>query len=407
MKKSKLILLPALAVSLLTGCGTGGGSSDEITIKIWEDRSNKEMVEYLAKDFAAAYRRTYPDAPKISFEFTEQTEKSAIEKMASGIAESGEGPDIAAVTHDTIASGVGNKLIAPASYSDAVKARMTDDAVNAVTVDDVVYGYPITAESMTVMYDKSKVTEAELASFDAIKASGKKLVLQMTGDDGGYYTYGLYTDSILFGEDGKDAKSVDIGTSKSVANVTKFYKEYSSCFEDASPETGANYVKNGTNGIVGLISSPFILDTMKNQLGDNLGIAKLPTINGEQQRPFSGYKAYVVSKYSKHGALAQEICNYITSYDAMAYRLNEKGYLPACDLDADEQIAETIEEDAFASIFAASLADSVVMPNIPEMNNFWRPMNNASTGFHKDAASLTEAAVKTKLDEVTSTLLGK
>ena len=402
MKQSKLFLLPILLVAALTGCKKESGSGVKITI--WEDDSNISMVKELCDEFIADYRRTYPDSPKITVEILEHQEKSAISDLASGIAESGEGPDIAAVTHDTIASGVGNQIVAPAMFADSVKARMTAQAVNAVTYEDVVYGYPITAESMTVMYDKRQISAAQLESLATLLASGKKLGFQLRGDNAGYYQYGLYTDSVLFGADGKDPHSVEIATTQTVENVTNFYNTYKGCFEDALPEVAYNYISSGR--VAGIITTPFMLESMKNLLGDNLGVAKLPRIaEGVEMRPFSGYKAYVVSKYSKNAAIAHALCNYITDYDAQAYRLFKKGYLPACPLDATEEIAELVAASETATVYAASLANSIVMPNIPEMSNFWIPMNNASTYFY-EASSLSAATVTSKLNEVKQSLLG-
>lgn len=405
MKKSKLLMLPLVALPLLAGCGGGGSASTGITLKIWEDESNIEMVKELANDFVALYKRTYHDAPEITLEFAAQAEKSAIEKMAT-VSESGEGPDIAAVTHDTIASGVDLNLVAPAAYKANLALSMTYEAMSAVTYEDEVYGYPITAESMTIMYDKTLVSAEELSSFENLKASGKRLGLQLTGDNGGYYTFGLYTDSVLFGSSGKEKTNVNIGTEKAVTNVTNFYTNYLECFEDATPEAALNYV--GRNNIVGIISSPFMLNDAREKIGkDNFAIAKLPTLDNEELRPFSGYKAYVVSRYSKNGALAQALCEYLVNQDSQCVRLIDKGYLPACELDGSSDIVEAIEASEEAKTFVASLNLSTVMPNIPEMSRFWAPMNTASTKFIREKDSLTEASVKTTLDEVTRTILNK
>ena len=402
MKKNLFTLSVVPLILTLAGCGSS--SSSEITITIWEDESNIEMVKTLTDEYLTKYKSNYPDSPTINIVFEEQTEKSAVEKMAT-VSASGEGPDIAAITHDTIAAGVADKLLAPVSYDQALTYRMSKEAMNAVTYNGTVYGYPITAESMTIMYDKTKITAEELSNLDNLKKSGKKIAWQMTGDDGGYYTSGLYTDSLIFGEDGKDASKVNLATTKAINNVYSFFHDYGSCFVDASPEAAVSYVSNGTNNTVGLMSSPFILSSMKNALGSNLGIAKLPTINAESQRPFSGYKAYAVSRYSKNGVIAQDICNFLTSYDAMNWRLVTAGYLPACPLDATDDIKESIEESSEAQIFAASLADSFTMPNIPKMQDYWRPMNNATTKFWNQKDSLTKDDVKTSLEEATRTIL--
>ena len=397
--KKLLFVIPLLATSL-AGCSSG---SNEITLKIWEDESNVEMVQTLADEFLENYRKNYPNSPKITIEFTKQAEKSAIEEMTRGISESGNGPDIAAVTHDTIVSGVYNKVLAPVSFDQSLQYRMTSDAMNAVTVDDVVYGYPITAESTTIMYDSTKVSATELADFDALLASGKKLSWDVT-TDGGYYTFGLCTDSVLFGEDGKDPKSVDIATEHSSQNILDFFTKYRSVILDEPAEKAVASIEAGRT--VGLISSPFILNSMKASLKSNLKLATLPKINGEDLRPFSGYKAYVVSKYSEHGALAQELCNFLTSYDANLYRLKTNGYLPAVPLDATEKIAEAVADDEFASVFAASLDNSMVMPSISEMTQFWKKMNNATTALYNANGDLTLQKVKDTLQEVTDNIKG-
>lgn len=403
MRKSKLWMVPCLVLPVLAGCG-GTSSANEVVIKIWEDESNIETVKALANDFITSYKKVYHDAPDIVLEFTAKSEKVAIEEMGT-VSESGEGPDIAAVTHDTIASGVDLKLVAPVAFSEEMKSRMTEEALNAVTYNETIYGYPITAESMTVMYDKTQISAAELVSFEALKASGKKIGLQLTGDNGGYYTYGLYTDSVLFGEDGKDPETVNIATSKSIENVTNFYSSYLDCFEDASPEVALNYVT--ANRIAGVITTPFLLNSMKEALGNKLAIAKLPTLGGEELRPFSGYKAYVVSRYSKNGAIAQALCEYLTNYDSQAVRLIDKGYLPASPLDATQDFIDAMDASEEAKVFADSLKLSTVMPNIPEMSRFWSPMNSASTNFIRENSSLTKETVQSVLKEVTNTILNK
>lgn len=403
---SKLILLPVLMTSLLTSCGGGGSSNGEVTLTIWEDESNQAVVEFLAKEWAGNYKNTYPLAPQINIKIVKQVEKSAMQKLAQ-VAETGNGPDIASVTHDTIAGGASNKLLAPVRYVDEVKAIMTEDALNAVSVDDILYGYPITAESMVLMYDKSQVKDpSQLASFESIKENNLKVGLQLTGDDGGYYTFGLYNDAVLFGDNGKDATKVNLATTKSIANVTKFYTEYSKDnIFDYAPNVNLPFLKQ--KRIQGIICAPYMLSQAKNSLGEDLGIAKVPTINGEKERPFSGYKAYVVSKHSKNGALAQDLANYLVNYGSQAYRLQQLGYLPACHLDTDQDIIDILDNDPNATIFSESLSESKVMPSIPQMNGFWSLMNTASTTFKNKGSALTSAEVESTLKEVTNKLLGK
>lgn len=402
MKKIKL-LMAVLATSILAGCGGGENSNDEVTITLWEDDTNIPVVQELVDEYITNYKTTYPNGVKINVNIQAQQEKSAVEKMIT-VSETGNGPDIASVTHDTIAKGVAANLIAPASYYEAVASRMTTDAINAVEVKGTSYGYPITAESQVIVYDKTKASASDFVSMEALKDSGKKLAWVMTGDNGAYYTWALYTDSVLFGENGKNDTQVNLNTNKTKANLLEFYTKYTGSIIDSSPEEAVSLVATGTEGVVGLVSSPFILNSMKEALGDNMAVAKLPTLNGEELRPFSGYKAYVVSSYSKHGQIAQDLANHLTTYDAQAYRLFKLGYLPACKLDVYQDIIDLLEMDKNASVFADSLDTSIVMPTTAKIADFWSPMNNIASYFWQEKTALTATNITSKLNEASTAI---
>lgn len=413
MKKSKLIaLLPFLAVSALTGCNRSR-STGEITLTIWEDKSNKAVVQQLCDLFVQKYKSTYYDAPNITIKVVEHSERSAMEDMLT-LAPTGKGPDIAAVTHNTIANGVAATIVAEATFASDLKERMTEDAISAVTVNDKakgdgIYGYPITAESQVVMYDDTLISASELTSFETLKESGKKLGLSLTGDNAGYYTWALYTDAVMFGEDGRDASKLEIAKPESIANVKYFYNTFvkgsNTVFENCDPETALNHVVN--KRIAGFITSPYMLSEMQETIGDHLKVAPIPTLNGKTLSPFSGYKAYVVSRYSENGALAQMLCEYLTSVDSNLIRLIEKGYLPATPFDYNKDIRDAISASEFASVFKQSYDASRVMPNIPKVQSVWRELNTKVSNFYTESGKgdLTDEYITAQLQDATDAIL--
>jgi arabinogalactan oligomer / maltooligosaccharide transport system substrate-binding protein len=362
------------------------------------------MLEKLATEFIGNYKQEYKLASEVTINFVSQSEKSAIEKMST-VSPTGNGPDIAAITHDTIPSAVKAGLIDEAYYKEDIKNRDSDGAISAVTYSDKVYGYPITAESMTLMYDKRQLTAEQVASFSSLKTSGKKIAWDMQVD-GAYYAFGLNNDSVLFGETGKDKTSVDIGTTKSCANWANFITNYaSSCVSSMTPETSISQLSS--NGVAGVISSPFLYASVIDAIGEaNVGLATLPSLDGETLRPFSGYKCYAVSKYSKNPSLAHALANFLTSDDAQAVRLSTKSYLP-CVKEYTQDMKDIMSADTTGNLnaFKDSLTNSITMPNIDEMSNFWKPMNAAvSELWGLKGQSVTSADVKTKFDAVTTTL---
>ncbi|MCR5078592.1 MAG: extracellular solute-binding protein [Bacilli bacterium] len=414
MKHVKPILLSLASVGILalTGCArrpSGGGTcSTTVEITIWEDQTNIEMIKPIAEEFVNKHKKAYPSAPEINITFAEQTEKSAVEKMLTNNP-TGHGPDIAAVTHDTIISAADAGVIAPIMYEEEMKSLMSEDALNAVATvaksgAKTLYGYPITAESQVVFFDNTAVTAEELSSFDSFAKTNKKLAIKETNADCSFYNFGLLTDSVLFGEDGTDKKSVNLQTPKAIENIVTFYHDYHSSVLDLSPEDAVSSLLDGT--VAGMVSSPFMYQTLKQKLGDKLGIAKLPTINGVSERPFSGYKSYVVNSYSKYPEIANAIAAYLVNPDAQWIRLDEACYYPSLSEEAmTDDLKETIEGSEEATVFGESLADSRRMPSIGAMANFWSISQAVFGDFWTNGrGSLTEAQVKSGLAQIEAKL---
>ena len=145
MNKAIKVIFPVLAAaSILASCTpeTAGGGSGTINLLIWEDASNIETIEKIAEYFKADYKRAYPLAPDIEFTFEARNEAAAVSDLLT-IGESGEGPDIAAITSDTLATAVRSNLVAPVSYDEEVKNCFEPEVVSNVTIDGDVYAYPI------------------------------------------------------------------------------------------------------------------------------------------------------------------------------------------------------------------------------------------------------------------------
>lgn len=397
-KITGVLTLAALSITLLAGCNSADNS---ITITVWDDETNREVVEELCNDFIAEYNAQYPNGVEIKIEFQSQTEAQAVETLVT-VASTGEGPDVVAFTHDTLATAVRSDLFDPTPYAEELKATMSEESIDAVTYEGTIYGYPITAESITVIYDKRQINASELTSFDTLLASSKKIGWNVSGDGSSYYMFGLATDSILFGEDGTDSTNVDIATEQTVANFTKFINEYTGCIESMTPETAVSLINYGT--IAGVISSPFLYSQVAAAIGvENTGLALLPSINGVQQRPFSGYKAYAVNRYTEYPTIAHSLALYLTNAESQMYRLYKNQYLPTT---TSADIEEYIANNEIMQVFQSSLNNSILMPNIDAMANFWAPMTTACTSLWNSRNNgVTLESVKALFEDVTTTIL--
>jgi len=393
MKKINKLVPFILMVTLLSACGSSAESG--VTLLVWEDESNIETLKTLADEFVAYHKQTYPSEAAITITFESREEGKAVSDLST-IAETGKGPDVVSITSDTMTAAVKSKLIAPAAFSADVDTFDAKARTNA-TYDDTVYAYPITAESTVIMYDKRQVSDPTIFdSFAALKNSGKKIAWDASNDDCAYYMFGFLTDSVVFGDDGTDASKLDLATTQSVANLTSFLNDYSSSIESASPQDAMALINNKT--VVGLVSSPFMLSSMIENLGAaNVGLHVLPTINDVAMRPFSGYKEYVVSSYSKHPSLAQEFADYMVSPDAQLWRLTKKNYLPTR---SSDDLTKEIADNPYASVYQASYDKSFAMPIIDSMGKYWSSMITALQLLWANKGTVTSSEVKSQLTDV-------
>lgn len=387
-----------LAALILTGCNNA--LSDELEIVIWEDVNNHELITELLDNYQAVYQENYPDGPKLKFTLYEEQESKAVSDLSLQ-APSGEGPDIFAFVHDTLSSAVVNNLISEVMYKESVTANHALDAVNAFTLNDKLYGYPITAESQTLMYDKRKLTNEDVVSFEKLFASGEKVVLDVADNDSsGYYMFSFFTDALLFGESGTERSNFNLNTPETASNLKKIVNDYRGVVAKATPDNSLAIMQN--NEAAAVISSPYLWPLFKNSVGEsNAGIAVLPTIDGNTLRPFSGYKGYGVSRYAKNPHIAHDVARFLSSETAQRLRFARLGILPTY---VSATLTSLVSSNAEANVFMEALTSSILMPNITEMGSFWAPANDAVTEIWNLGTTATVESISGILAATTTTI---
>lgn len=390
----KKFALSLLLSALLVGCSGGGSSDNTINILIWEDVNNHELITELFTTYQSIYRQNYPDGPTIKITLQEEKESKAVsDLMLQG--PSGEGPDIFAFVHDTLSSAITNELISEVMYKSEVVANHSEDSVAAFTNNNKLYGYPITAESQTLMYDKSKLSADDVGSFEKILAKGQKIVLDVADtDSSGYYMFSFLTDADLFGEKGTDPNSFNLDGPKGAANLTSLAKDLRGAITKGEPDSSRTIISVGE--AAGVISSPYLWPLFQEAVGvSNAGIALIPSVNGNAARPFSGYKGYGVSRYAKNPHIAHDLARYLSSEVAQRLRFSKLGILPTFQSSA---VSSAVSKSASATVFQNALDQSLLMPNITEMGSFWAKANDAMT----EIWNLNQAVTVEKVHEILS-----
>lgn len=428
----KKILIVLLLLLTLAGCGRREvpKSSEDITLTLWEDSKNIELVSQMTEEFARFYAFNFPNAPKLKFQFIPHSEQSSVEDLVLA-GPAGTGPDILAFVHDTLDTAVTGNLLARNTYSDKIKATHNQDAVQAASLNGVMYGFPITSESQIIIYRKSKISNTQIQSIEQILDANKANAKLVWDIFEGYYSFGLLNDALLYGSDGETTTGIkssylNFATQQSIQNIAYARNTYRN-----HPNLVIPGSTSGSTDIEGLslflsgdvdaiIVAPYFWASAKEHFGNDVGMASLPTINGQTMRPFSGYKLYGVSRYSKYPALSQQLADFLTNEWSQAIRLRDKSLLPTVTSLTEKLNQSSIQVDSWrglqttritisesslieARIFKASLDSSITMPKIVRFSAFWIAYANNMKALWEQS-SLTEQQLIDYLNNITQNM---
>ena len=386
MKHDKKISM-ALAVLLATGIGVGcNGKQDttanEIRLTVWVSESDQAFASSVVKQF----ERENPDK-KYLFSIDVQGENELATRLLNDVEA---GADVFAYPNDQIAKLINGDALARVAGSrlESIKSENAPDAVKSATAtvngEEGVYGMPYTDNTFFLYYDKSVFTEQDVQSIDGILSkcnSNKKFAFPMTD--------GWYTTSFFFGKglgyqveyDNALAETqitcdFNSTTGEEVAQAMWMLVKDTRCKPDANDSKITAGFEDGS--IVAAVSGIWNRKSIESSLGENFGVAKLPTYTfrkgeeGEEQVQlvsFSGYKLMGVNNYSKSKAEAFAFAQFYTNKENQIKHFEERGILPT-NLQARED--ERVKNDVYAQAITQQLAYSKPQINVP--STLWTPM---------------------------------
>ncbi len=377
---------------------TGGSApAEKVKLVVWESLQGPD--EFI-KQAGEAYTKLHPNVTVefVNVELGDASGQIALDGPA------GVGPDLFAAPHDKLGELVtGGHVLATAS-PDKVKASVLGACSQALTYNGTMYGYPVSAETYALFYNKALISENEVPktwedlsawvkSFNA-KNSGKYGFIMDVGN--GYYTIIFTTEkgNRLFGKSGTDTSQSYLNTDAAVDGM-KFFQSLRSILNveaddlstsacDAAFQSG-----NAAMHITGLWNvRPF------EDAGLDFGVAPLPSLPGEStpSASFSGTRSMQVSAYSDHPEEAADFAMFLISPEMQQLRFDLTGAMPSIN---------TTVSSKYISGFLKQLDYAFPMPSIPEMGAFWETMGNTSKNIWNGAN------VKAELDACDAAIIKK
>jgi maltose/maltodextrin transport system substrate-binding protein len=331
----------------------------------------------------------YNGLAKVGEEFTAKTgvqvvvehPEDAPNKFQQAAA-AGKGPDIWIWPHDRIGEWIAGGLLQPVTPSKKVLADLDPLAVKAFAVGGKQWGYPMSIEAVSLVYNKALVptppkTFDEVIALDKkLAASGKKAILWDYNNTyftwpllaaGGGYPFKLKADGNF---DPSDTGVNNPGALKGAELLNKLVK-------DGVMTKGAGYAEMEAGMAQGkvamMINGPWSWDNLK-KANIDFGVARIPSINGKKAAPFVGVLGAMISKASPNRDVAVEFIE--------NFMLAPKGLKTIND---DVPLGTPASKALFAELKAnpniqatmASAQDGAPMPNNPEMGRFWSSMESA------------------------------
>jgi len=351
-------------------------------LTVWDSGDQKAFIEEAAKAFKEKYN--------VEVSFAEVgPDKSMGQMVTDGPA--GVGGDVFAGVHDQIGQGVSAGVVLPNDwFEEDTKSRNSEIAIKALTYDNMLYGYPKSVETTAVFYNKDLIKEVPkdwngvvdfANTFNDTKAN-KFAIMWEVGN--GYYVFpfiGGYG-SYVFGSDGTDAKDIGLNNPAAVEAVT-FIQGLNKILPLKTSDINADIKKSlfTSNKLAMNISGPWDTGSLKESV-KNIGVGMYPNLpNGKPMTPFSGVKAYFVNAYTKYPNASKMFADFITSEEWQTKNFEMNGALPS---NTKAAASKQVQSDPIATVFLKQFENSVPMPSIPAMAQFWSPMEAAMSSVWND-----------------------
>lgn len=337
------------------------GDEDNVTLKVWGPQDSIELLQKQCDAFVENFKAL---GRTITIECVAQGESDAATNVKTD-------PSAAADVFG-FASDQGLDLFnggyvqqVRLNYRDDLESKNIPEAYDTVKfqgADDAeegVYAYPETGDNGYVLfYDKRVLSEDDVKTMEGIMEvcnAEKKYFAFNLGD-------GFYGCVVPFTAGGTLSLSEDLQTQvlnydyEAVNDVAQAFVDLCSTSDYFKSEdvnqTLVSGFKNGTYacGVVG----SWQISNIEAALGENMGAAKLPTINvnGEDKQLISmyGYKNIGVNAQTKYPMTAQALAFYLTGEECQKQRCEEIGWGPSIQSLADSELVT--DNVALSAIYA-------------------------------------------------------
>ncbi|MDI7277242.1 MAG: extracellular solute-binding protein [Anaerolineae bacterium] len=323
----------------------------------------------------------------------------------------GEGPDVCEIPHTNTGVWSEAGLIAPIDEAMGAEDRASyhESALQGFTFGGRLYGVPLIADTVVLMYNRALIPEPPDTMEELIEVA-KGLTQE------GQYGFLLLDNNMWFGWlfvggyggyifgagpagfDPEDMGVANEGAIQGMEYMLKLRNEHKLIPTDLDWNLLTGKFTEGKVGAIVMNANQY---SVYKQAGVDVGMAVLPELpNGEMPQPLLTVHGFAVNAYSQKKQAAAELAAYLGAHLPVPLFKAGVGNVPVR-VDVLEDPAFAQDPDAMAAVQQVGYAQPV--PGIAEMAQVWVPVNSAfelaAKGDKTPAQALKEAeeAVRTAI----------
>ena len=306
---------------------------ERVSLTVW----GAEEDEALLEEIFASFQAHYAGQADFQISYQPQSESNCKDALLGDLEG---GADVFAFADDQVAALAAAGGLDPIADAAAVRGACLPAAVEAASVGDTLYAYPLTADNgYFLYYNKAYLTQEDVQSLDrmleAAAQAGKLVSMDWSS---AWYVYAFFGNTGLevgLNQDGltnyctwnsSDGPIRGVDVAQAMLDIAA-----SPAFSDRPDVEFLDGVRDGT--VIAGISGVWNAVAVEEVWGGDMGAAKLPTYTCAgrqvQMASFSGCKLVGVNAYSEHPDWADRLAQWIASEENQRLRFEMRGQGPA------------------------------------------------------------------------------
>ena len=364
----------------------------DVDLTVWGGEEDEALLARIIEDFQAEYE----GQANFHITFTAQSESNCKDALMGDLEA---GADVFAFADDQLNTLVAAGALEPVENADRIKSANLPGAVEAASVGNTLYAYPLTADNgYFLYYNKQFFNREDIKTFDRMLQIAEENEKNITMDwSSAWYVYsffgntglevGLNSDGITnfctWNQTEGDIKGEDVANAMlAIASSPAFLNTVEEGFLEG--------VRDGS--VIAGVSGVWNAVAMEEAWGADYGAARLPTYTcaGKQiqMASFSGYKLIGVNAYSEHYTWAVRLAEWISNEKNQQLRFEMRGQGPAntkAAASADVQNTALLEQSEFSCLQRIG-------------GNFWDPVS--AFALNMAAGNPEEKGLQEQLDSM-------